>query len=365
VDPQVLSLLQSYSFKANTIGSGLGDGLNAAGFTFAGPAPFNLNTYIAKLDYNLTSNGNHRLFVRGNFQNDIAAAAPQFPGEPPNLKVRSHSKGIAAGYTTVFGTNLINNFRFGYIRQDSLSGGINDNHFVRIGELDLPIGITASSSTVVPVHNFVDDIVRTKGKHTIQFGSDFRIIDDVSSSTDHSFNGAAINVTYLLTGGFANKGTSFDPAKFSLPPVATFFQSNYDQAMGILAGLIPVVEGNYNRLKTGKILPEGFPVTRHFRGREAEVYLQDSWQASSHLTITAGIRYALLEPPYEVSGNQVSTNLRLSDFFDRRAAAMLVGQTFNLEWSPILRQPVKAQNTANGGFESWDCLDGDLHVNSS
>ena len=29
-----------------------------------------------------------------------------------------------------------------------------------------------------------------------------------------------------------------------------------------------------------------------------------------------------------------------------------------LDLSPILRQPVKTQNTVNGGFESWDCLDG-------
>jgi hypothetical protein len=36
-----------------------------------------------------------------------------------------------------------------------------------------------------------------------------------------------------------------------------------------------------------------------------------------------------------------------------------------VDLSPILRQPVKTQNTANGGFESWECLEGELLHGSS
>ena len=49
---------------SNTDSSGSADGFNILGYTFAAPQPTSQNTYLFKLDYNLTQNGNHRLFVR-------------------------------------------------------------------------------------------------------------------------------------------------------------------------------------------------------------------------------------------------------------------------------------------------------------
>lgn len=69
------------------------DGLNILGYTFAAPQPASLNTYLAKLDYNLTQNGNHRIFLRGNLQNDRTLYAEQFPGEPPSQILTNNSKG--------------------------------------------------------------------------------------------------------------------------------------------------------------------------------------------------------------------------------------------------------------------------------
>ncbi len=60
--------------------SGGGDGLNSAAYTFPGNDPTSLNTYIFKLDYNITANGNQSLFIRGNLQNDHESQPPQFPG---------------------------------------------------------------------------------------------------------------------------------------------------------------------------------------------------------------------------------------------------------------------------------------------
>jgi hypothetical protein len=49
----ILTLLQSYP-RANEPG---GDGLNTGGFRFAANEAANFDTYIAKIDYNITSNG--------------------------------------------------------------------------------------------------------------------------------------------------------------------------------------------------------------------------------------------------------------------------------------------------------------------
>ncbi len=40
----------------------VGDGLDLRGFTFSSPVPSKQDAYVTKLDYNLTANGNHRLF---------------------------------------------------------------------------------------------------------------------------------------------------------------------------------------------------------------------------------------------------------------------------------------------------------------
>src|SRR4029077_1251872 len=85
--------------------NGSGDLLNTSGFTFPGNDPTKLDTFIVKLDYKLTANGNQSLFIRGNLQNDHEAKPPQFPGLPPNDFITNNSKGLAAGYTYIIHSN--------------------------------------------------------------------------------------------------------------------------------------------------------------------------------------------------------------------------------------------------------------------
>lgn len=61
----------------------VGDGLNTGGFRFNAPLPVKQGTWILRLDYNLTQDGKHRLFARGNYQNDLTGNAPRFPDTPP------------------------------------------------------------------------------------------------------------------------------------------------------------------------------------------------------------------------------------------------------------------------------------------
>ena len=110
-DPNALATFSAYP-GPNSPG---GDGLNTGGFTWSAPNPVRLNTYIAKLDYQLSDR--QRLFVRGNLQGDRSSSAPQFPGNPPSASIVDTAKGIAIGHTWTISSTLINNFRYGYIRQ--------------------------------------------------------------------------------------------------------------------------------------------------------------------------------------------------------------------------------------------------------
>src|SRR5207249_2657739 len=114
-DPAVMAVFQQYPHPNNDT---VGDGLDFRGFTFSSPGPVKLDTHTEKIDCNLTRNGNHHVFVRGNLQNDhfvekkesvsqTGDSGSEFPGLPPNLTGLSNSKGIIASYNAVLSSNLI------------------------------------------------------------------------------------------------------------------------------------------------------------------------------------------------------------------------------------------------------------------
>src|SRR5207245_1951328 len=110
----------------------------------------------------------------------------------------NNSKGLIAAYTALINNNLINNFRYGFVRQGTGEAGLKNQHFVHFRGLDNIQGFDTSVNTHVPVHNFVDDISWTKGKHNLQFGANYRRIDNVRQSNSTSFFTAQTNVAWRV-----------------------------------------------------------------------------------------------------------------------------------------------------------------------
>jgi len=86
-NPAILSLFQQYPHPNSTA---VGDGLNFLGFTFPASTPGTLNTYVAKLDFNVTNN--QHVFVRGGLVDDNNGQGPQFPGGPRARSARTTAK---------------------------------------------------------------------------------------------------------------------------------------------------------------------------------------------------------------------------------------------------------------------------------
>ena len=64
---------------------------------------------------------------------------------------------------------------------------------------------------------------------------------------------------------------------------------------------------------------------RVYGANEFELYAQDSWHVRDNLTVSAGLRYGLYSPPWEVNGQQVAPNVNLGEWFDQRVANMRAG----------------------------------------
>ena len=338
--------------------NGSGDLLNTAGYTFPGNDPTKLDTYIFKLDYKLTANGNQSLFIRGNLQNDHESKPPQFPGLPPNDFVTNNSKGIAVGYTYIVSNNLINAFRYAFIRQGVGQGGINNQVYNELRGLDDTQALSPTDTptifTNVPVHNFVDDVSWTKGKHTLQFGTNWRLIHNNRASNAQNLSFGYANLYWMFPSFIANQGVSLDPAlNSSFPLVDSTFGTSYDFAATELAGLMSQVYTVSNQDKNANSIPNGALVPRHFQNFEGEMYAQDKWNVTPNLTITYGLRYSLLQPPFENTGNEVSPTINMHQWFTNRWKAMYQGQvvqpniTFDLSGQGNGRKPYWAWNYNN------------------
>jgi hypothetical protein len=316
VNQAVLKVLQSYP-EPNS--SGTADGLNVLGYRFTAPTPLRWNTYITRLDYNVDENSRNTVFFRGNLQNDHSSSMPQFPGQQPNSVSLANNKGFAVGWTSLITNSLISNFRYGYTRQGYESTGISNISAVSLRGLDNPIGITRGRVNIIPVHTISDDINWTKRTHTLQFGAVARIIRNNRNSLANSFSSASANASWLVSSGAELNAPFPDMSSGSL----LWFRYAMNDVMGL------VTQGNaqYNYRTDGSVIGEGNPVKRVFGAEEYEMYVQDTWRAMPGLTITAGLRYSLMPPIYEVNGQQVSPSTPIGDWFDMRGGLAQQGKS--------------------------------------
>ncbi len=328
--------VQSY-FKQFPLNNGFteGDGYNTGSYSFSSPAPGSLNTSILKLDY--TPNDNQHLFVRGNLQKDTQLGVLNLPGQPPSTDLEDNTKGISAGYTWSLTPNLVNDLRYGYIRQGYGLRGIGIGDYVYFTSLATAQAQTRTTTVHVPVNNLVDNLSWTKSGHTIQIGANWRLIYNDQGSNSNSFDSATVNPGTMA-------GNAPDPATIGLPGVESGFTNSYLFAYTYLVGAITNQTNIYNYQianggKTGNLLPDGTFINRSFKANEWEGYAQDSWRVRPNLTVTYGVRYALQQAPYEVNGQQIAPTVDTHEWFLNRGRAAATGQIYepNLTFAPAGR----------------------------
>jgi hypothetical protein len=313
MDPQGIgvnqAILQIYNAYPMPNDPTQGDGLNTEGYRFPYTQQKSYNTYIARLDWNVTSNGKHTLFWRGNLQNDREPSLPAFPGQPPSTSTLTNNKGFAAGYTAILTSNLINNFRYGFTRQGVDNAGLSNEPHVSLAAVADPQAFSRSTSAIIPVQNIVDDVSWTKHTHNFQFGVNFRLIDNKRLSNANSFPDGQMNQGWLSNGStVANSKGPFDPPVYGYPAVDfSNYGNEYNSALLGLVGIVTEGDAIYNYDKQGNPLPLGTTVKREYGWKESEAYFQDSWKARHDLTITYGLRYSYLQAPAEKSGTQVGS----------------------------------------------------------
>ena len=306
----------------------VGNTYNFAGYRFAGRTLTSENWYIGRLDYKLTENGNHSLFLRGAARNDPTDAPVFLPGTPPEYKTIDVSKGLVAGYTAVFGPHLVNNVHYGITHQSIATPGDTNQPWVVIQGLDQPI--VYSSSFTAPVHNIADTATWQKGSHNLQFGTNMSLIRLNSYGQGNSFSNGLINSNWLEYSGFADVNSPLNPAYGCapntgpcFPGVDPSFEQGYNWPVIALMGMVSQGLARYNYAITNTTnatpIAQGAPLTRNFATDTYSFFFQDTWRAKRNLSITYGLNYQLMTPMTETSGQEVTPNVNMGQWFQQRA----------------------------------------------
>ena len=350
-----------------------GDLLNFVGFRFRGAVPTNNNWYIVRADYKINRSGTQALFWRGALRNDAHSTAPYLPGTSPEHTLVDYSKGYTVGYTAVLKSTLVNNFHWGFTRQSFGDIGNNDIKPVIFfrglnddeGANNSELAITRSRAFQTPVYNIVDDLSWTKGKHTLQFGTNIRFIRNPRQNFLSSFSSGTTNSSGLDTAGIVgNPKAALDPGNHpsdGLPAVDSSFRLGYNWPIMAMMGIVSEVDATFNFDKSGNALPQGAPLKRRFAANEYEFYVQDSYRMRPNLTLNFGVRYSLFSPPWETSGTEVTpkgfpigggTPVSLGQWFQQRGTKMLTGGSSVTD--PLLTYDLAGSANGKPGYYNWD-----------
>jgi hypothetical protein len=256
----------------------------------------NFDDFDIRSDFNATQKD--QFFFRYSYGKDdftvtnaLGPCCPSGFGSGDNI---NHPRGAAAGYTRIFGPNIVNEFRFGYI---STTYGYNPPN---IGQkLGQAIGIPGANPTPllggqvliggnggggekieyqgdggpynVPqkLYQFTDSVSLVRGHHVFKFGANIgdRQVNFVQGNDAKG---------YFILGGDQYPGTGR-------------FTGN--EVSEILAGFPDYKIGQFNGLYNTRSWETGY-------------FGQDDWRVSNRLTLNLGLRYDYYTWPYETHNQQ-------------------------------------------------------------
>ena len=358
VDPDILAMFTSRPYPAPNDSTG-GDGLNTQGFRFNAPAHETDDLYTARIDYSLSDK--HKFFLRGSVaregqDDDFNTSIVQFPGDPaPNSRDSFNSYAFSVGWTWIPSANKINQLSAGLVRSiftfPSLANPTYPNLFLLSGPFSDPYLSSASQSRNVPVPEFRDGFTWTKGKHTLDFGTDIKFIRQISA-LKNDFNFVQIGL------GGANQtldspGDVLRPADLNQDPSAI---SSYDNTFPLILGSYADVASNFNYNKSGQAFPNGTGKNRDYNYNEFEFYFQDSWKIRPDLTFVYGLRYSLHTVPYEVNGFQSVPSVNENEYFATRLANAASGTSGSFA-TPVVNYSLGGAANGKQGYYNPDYKD--------
>lgn len=318
VNPLTAALFASASTKYPANIATTGDGFNTGGFRFNAPTPSQQDAHTARFDWNITSDQTHQVSFRGNYQQDLTGFAPYLPDTPPTDRW-SHPLGMQASHTWLINSNMTNRFSAGLTRLAFSDQGDSADPAITFRFVFQPVGFARTFSRVNPTWNFTDDFTWIKGNHSVQFGTNVRLIKNTRSNFARAFDNGITNPSaYPSNQAAVALGQYISAQTGQTRSVASSWSTNVQGALVGLFGRLSGYGANFNFNVDGSLQAANTPVVRTFKTEEYDFYVQDAWKVRPNLTLTLGLRYGLSMPVTETEGFETVPNIVLSDYLERR-----------------------------------------------
>jgi hypothetical protein len=325
-DQSLLSFLQARGYPLPN-NSSVGDGLNTSGYYFVSPVRDADNTYIARLDFQATTN--HRLFFRATRDHSLdggfgGAPVQDFPNDPnPIASYVDHSRAYVGGETWTISPTMTNQASFGVTDQvnafarnyqptfpNSLS--FFDSFFGNV--LSNPYQSLNAQFPVVPVYQGRDTFTWVRGRHIFQFGGVISpIVFKSGNLTDTNGYGMGIG------GDISGLTAAQRPSDFGGDT------SEWDRLYALILGRYSNISSGYNYDKAGNPLAQGGVPIRDYHSTQYEAFAQDSWKVNAGLTLTYGLRWQFHKPLSEVNGYEAIQNQTPGSIFSVRQQDAALG----------------------------------------
>jgi len=369
------------------------DGLNNLSFTGTAVTPLKTNFYDGRIDHEITKkwhfNGSYiyyqTLVTSGGqgAQYDLRGGTPKATSQAPTDR-----DAVIAGVTGQITPNLINTFRFGWVRDresfdrlapsataalEAIPGTNSAAGFIALAPalaaattnalVDAPIEVDTQRARFQNITGrniqYIDDVSWIKGTHTMQFGGNIRHIPTLHIRNDKVVGSlASLEVlsdadvsTFLSSIPSSERPPTCAPASNGSPAVTTNCINpsdiqRWDRLYASTLGLVDNIGILTTRDGSLKPLPFGTPLINDTTLNAFEFYGQDTWRIKPNLTLTYGLSYGWQTPPHEKLNRQTLVvdaatlkSLTGPGYIAAKEAAALAGQTFN----PTLGfEPVKA-----------------------
>ena len=307
-----------------------GNGINTALFRYNAPVTLSNNTYTTRIDGNI--NDNQRLFGRLTLtRNSQTNGVELFPGDGDSQILNDKSYQAVVGHTWIINSSMTNQATVGVSRQKWFfpvaESAAYPNSFT-FGVITSPFAGISYQDRDVIVPTIRDDMTWTAGKHTFQFGGQFKPIrQNTTLINDFNFPGVG------LGGNLTTLTTSLRPSNILLTTGAV---GNYDAAFTFALGRLSSLSTRYVYNTEQEVQPLGTGRKRGWNYNEYELYVQDNWRVRNDLTLTLGVRWHFYPAPYERNGFQSGQNIDIEELIERRIANAAAGVSGNTA-EPLLQ----------------------------
>ncbi|MBP6004170.1 MAG: carboxypeptidase regulatory-like domain-containing protein [Pyrinomonadaceae bacterium] len=356
VNPAALSVLASAASRYRANDFTIGDGLNTAGYRFNAKIPAANNTHTMRFDYKVTSDEKHAISFRGIFQNDYFDGAQAFPDTAGTRRI-SKPFGVVGSHTWLISNSLVNNFRYGFTRQNFSDTGDSNGDTITFRGVFSPVNYAYPFTRRTDTQNFVDDFSWTKGNHNLQFGGNIRIVRNFRSDETAIHDNAVVNRSFFAGSGNVLTNpilATLNPGTGSNYTIASSNVLTTRDAMAAVMGRYSQYSFNSNFGIDGRPLAAGVPVIRKFATEEYDVYVQDAWRVRQNLNIAMGLRYGLSRPVYETQGYQAAPSVGLQEYLDRRIAAAAAGNNYGVNPGEGITVNLAGPANGKGNVYPWD-----------